>query len=408
MSLSCEAFYSAHLGRRDNFHAISTPHSAVSSFNIPVQCDRSLTTPVSPTQTRAFETTSHNTTFGFLSGDDERPVEGRKSPMKYKHPHHIATSESSISYIPYWAQSVSATPAPTQSEPSPTMNQSSNTLSSVSGMRNGSHRARLPTPSSGNFPVRIAPNPPAPRPALQEDHYLQKSGTTLHSLPLLSPLASTRSYSQPVDSFPLKAPSRKRKNSRDADDFLLCGDMTPEEELLIQLSEIDRLPWKEVAVKFREKTGKDMRVPALQMRKKRLLERIRQWTPADERALLLAMQSLDHREFDQVAVAMLKYGCLEKWPKDAIQKKWYEMHPELESGYENYELPRIKRHMTEDYGVETYGCVDDSDGTLMPSLTPSIGDERSRTGSVDSTNYSIEHHIAQHLRFGVQEEQNWP
>ena len=57
--------------------------------------------------------------------------------------------------------------------------------------------------------------------------------------------------------------------------------MTFEEQILMQLTEVDRLPWKEVAIKFKERTGKDMRVPALQMRKKRLMERLRVWTPTD-------------------------------------------------------------------------------------------------------------------------------
>jgi len=57
--------------------------------------------------------------------------------------------------------------------------------------------------------------------------------------------------------------------------------MNFEEQILMDLAQVKKLPWKEVAEKFCEKTGKNMRVPALQMRRKRLVDRLRVWTPAD-------------------------------------------------------------------------------------------------------------------------------
>jgi hypothetical protein len=57
--------------------------------------------------------------------------------------------------------------------------------------------------------------------------------------------------------------------------------MTTEEQILMQLTEQQNLPWKEVAARFKEQTGKAMKVPALQMRKKRLVERLRVWTPSE-------------------------------------------------------------------------------------------------------------------------------
>jgi hypothetical protein len=63
--------------------------------------------------------------------------------------------------------------------------------------------------------------------------------------------------------------------------------MSRDEQVLMRLTEVDCLPWKQVAVKFREETGKAMKVPALQMRKKRLVERLRVWTVSDVLSPLL-------------------------------------------------------------------------------------------------------------------------
>lgn len=57
--------------------------------------------------------------------------------------------------------------------------------------------------------------------------------------------------------------------------------MSSEEKVLIQLTEKENLPWKEVAIRFKEQTGKTIKVPALQMRKKRLVERLRVWTRSE-------------------------------------------------------------------------------------------------------------------------------
>lgn len=57
--------------------------------------------------------------------------------------------------------------------------------------------------------------------------------------------------------------------------------LSSEEELLIQLTEKEDLPWKEVASRFNGVTGRQMKVPALQMRKKRLLERLRSWSDVE-------------------------------------------------------------------------------------------------------------------------------
>lgn len=34
--------------------------------------------------------------------------------------------------------------------------------------------------------------------------------------------------------------------------------------------------------------------------------------------------------WDQIASAMMKHGCTERWSKESVQKKWHQMNPEAE------------------------------------------------------------------------------
>ena len=60
-------------------------------------------------------------------------------------------------------------------------------------------------------------------------------------------------------------------------------ELTEEEQLLLKLKEDESLPWKDIAVRFQTELGKSYQVPALQMRFKRLRERMRTWTETDVR-----------------------------------------------------------------------------------------------------------------------------
>lgn len=58
-------------------------------------------------------------------------------------------------------------------------------------------------------------------------------------------------------------------------------ELNEEEQLLLKLKEEENLPWKDIAVRFQTDLGKSYQVPALQMRFKRLRERMRTWTESD-------------------------------------------------------------------------------------------------------------------------------
>ncbi len=59
------------------------------------------------------------------------------------------------------------------------------------------------------------------------------------------------------------------------------AELTEDETLLLKLKEEENLPWKDIAARFQSELGKAYQVPALQMRYKRLRERMRTWTEAD-------------------------------------------------------------------------------------------------------------------------------
>lgn len=58
-------------------------------------------------------------------------------------------------------------------------------------------------------------------------------------------------------------------------------ELNEEESLLLKLKEEENLPWKDIAARFQSDLGKTYQVPALQMRFKRLRERMRAWNDND-------------------------------------------------------------------------------------------------------------------------------
>lgn len=44
----------------------------------------------------------------------------------------------------------------------------------------------------------------------------------------------------------------------------------------------------------------------------------------------MAMESYEKNKWNNIAQDMINYGSTENWTKEAVQRKWYEIHPELE------------------------------------------------------------------------------
>jgi hypothetical protein len=90
---------------------------------------------------------------------------------------------------------------------------------------------------------------------------------------------------------------RKRSDSNTSVQF----ELSEEDKLLLQLKEEESMPWKDIAARFQTDLGKAYQIPALQMRLKRLRERMRVWTETDVRALRMAHEYWAQNKFDIIS-----------------------------------------------------------------------------------------------------------
>lgn len=100
-----------------------------------------------------------------------------------------------------------------------------------------------------------------------------------------------------------EAKRRKRSDSNTSVQF----ELSEEDKLLLQLKEEESMPWKDIAARFQSDLGKAYQIPALQMRLKRLRERMRVWTETDVRALRMAHEYWAQNKFDIIAQKVSQY-----------------------------------------------------------------------------------------------------
>ncbi|OCL07392.1 hypothetical protein AOQ84DRAFT_295188 [Glonium stellatum] len=118
--------------------------------------------------------------------------------------------------------------------------------------------------------------------------------------------------------------TKRRKRSEST---TIPVDLGEEDRLLIQLKDEENMPWKDIAIKFQTDLGKVYQIPALQMRLKRLRERMRVWGDADVRALRLAHEYWIQSKFEIISQKMLEYGAAERWSARQCARKWAEIDP---------------------------------------------------------------------------------
>lgn len=96
--------------------------------------------------------------------------------------------------------------------------------------------------------------------------------------------------------------------------------MTEEDNLLLRLKDEENLSWKEIATRFQNEMGKQFQVPALQMRLKRLRERMRTWTENDVHALKMAHEHWLSQKFEIIAakVNSFFFSTLQRTPLTTI------------------------------------------------------------------------------------------
>ncbi|KAI9750637.1 MAG: argininosuccinate lyase [Chaenotheca gracillima] len=124
-----------------------------------------------------------------------------------------------------------------------------------------------------------------------------------------------------------EASSKRRRRSSASHGH---NELNEEERLLLRLKDEENLPWKDIALRFQMELGKSHQVPALQMRYKRLREKLRGWTSTDIHALQQARDYWEKFKWDIISTKMLDFGCTEKWPAKYCIRKWEELHPGLD------------------------------------------------------------------------------
>lgn len=103
-----------------------------------------------------------------------------------------------------------------------------------------------------------------------------------------------------------RSPQRRRSTSTTHTSQIPGANRSPtelseEDQLLLKLKHEENLPWKDIAKEFETRLGRTYQVPALQMRHKRLRERLRTWTDDDISALEAAYEYWEKSKFEIVA-----------------------------------------------------------------------------------------------------------
>lgn len=188
---------------------------------------------------------------------------------------------------------------------------SRSTISTISSPRHGmSNKTAWYDPSSlgrGRSFTAPAPNsmPPTPQTAVPPH--------TLISQPIPiapQPSSATSRHGKRLrtdDQFESgRSPQRRRSNSThqvppNPGANRQQTELSEEDQLLLKLKHEENLPWKDIAREFETRLGRTYQVPALQMRHKRLRERLRTWTDDDVSALEAAYEYWEKSKFEIVA-----------------------------------------------------------------------------------------------------------
>jgi hypothetical protein len=78
-------------------------------------------------------------------------------------------------------------------------------------------------------------------------------------------------------------------------------EISEDDRLLLKLKNEDHLSWKEIVAKFASERGQEHHASALQMRIKRLRDKLRPWNDSETQALRLTHQYWERNKFEIIA-----------------------------------------------------------------------------------------------------------
>lgn len=205
---------------------------------------------------------------------------------------------------------------------------SRSTMSNVSSPRQGiSNKREWCDPSAmarGRSFTAPAPNsmPPTPQSAALP-HTLVSQPVPIAPHPPNAPLRHGKRLRTDDHGESARSPQRQRSDSTNQTSQIPGGSNRPqtelsdEDQLLLRLKHEENLPWKDIAREFESRLGRAYNVPALQMRHKRLRERLRTWTEDDVTALEAAYEYWEKSKFEIVAQKVGTMVTLAFWAATA-------------------------------------------------------------------------------------------
>lgn len=102
--------------------------------------------------------------------------------------------------------------------------------------------------------------------------------------------------------------TKKRRLTQSSMDAPAPPPLKDEDKLLLQLKDEQQLPWKNIVSRFQQETGKVHAIAALQMRYKRLKDRLQVWTDPDVEALKQAHEYWESRKFDIISAKVRRFA----------------------------------------------------------------------------------------------------
>jgi hypothetical protein len=134
-----------------------------------------------------------------------------------------------------------------------------------------------------------------------EENPINDCDRTIPEVPVYDFMAkntSTRHYT-PIAPNPSGLLTLRRSISSPMNQIQL--ELSEEDRWLLHLKDDEELSWRDIAVRFQMDMGKAYQVPALQMRLKRLRERLRVWTDIDVQAIRMALEFWATNKFEIIA-----------------------------------------------------------------------------------------------------------
>lgn len=130
-----------------------------------------------------------------------------------------------------------------------------------------------------------------------------------------------------------------------------------------------------------------------------------------ERALTMAWEEYEKSKWAAIAKLMLKHGCTSEWTKEAVQKKWYEMHPEDYSYLSEYDLlsrnQGQKRQRAWSDEKDSVGqSLHESDTGPMLSAVSTVTMDQVRSRALSDSSSQVEFHRQQQAQMIFEQQRN--